>query len=92
MRVGGGANCHDFVDKHLFYGLFGRPTSIHVAGGSTFSVDIVGLVTVVLPGYLTLHLFAPDYWTPTDRTNTLSISALKLYRFFCSYYHESLSS
>ena len=92
MQVDGGANCHGFWDKHLFYILFVRPTSIHDAGGSTFSSSGVGLLHVMLPGYPTLHVLAPDYWTPKYHTNTLSLSALKFHIGFIGASHEALSS
>ena len=60
MQVDGGANCHDFWDKHLFYVLFYRTTSVHVSGRSIFSVSGVGLVLVMLPGSPTLKSLAPD--------------------------------
>ena len=77
MLVDGGLDCRDFLDKHLFYILFGSLTSVHVSGGSTLSAAGVVLIPVMFPGYPTLHLFDPSYWIPTDRTKTLSISALK---------------
>ena len=92
MQVDGGDNCHTFWDKKLFYVLFVRPTSDHVAGGSTFSSTGVGLVSVMLTVSLTIHSLAPAYCTPTDFTNTLSLSALKLYSFFSGASHEALSS
>ena len=55
MRVDVRANSHGFGDKHLFYLLFVRPTSFHVAGGSIFSLSGVGMVPVILSGYPTLH-------------------------------------
>ena len=92
MRVDGGDNCHAFWDKHLFYILFFIPTSVHVAGGSTFSTTVVGLIFVMLPGYPTLHSSDKYYWNPIDRTNTLYLSALNMYSEFIGSYHESLSS
>ena len=50
MGVGGGANYRAFWYKHLFYVLFVRPNSVHVAGGSTLSADVVGLVPVMFSG------------------------------------------
>ena len=82
MRVDRGANCHVFWDDLLFYVLFVRPTYVHVAGGSTFSADGVGLVPVTFPGSLTLHSLDPSYWTFTDLTSALFRSALKLYDVF----------
>ena len=90
MRVYGGDNYHAFWDKHLFYVLFVRPTSIYVYGGPTFSDDGVGLVPIILPGSPKLYSLAPDYWTPTDLTRTLSLSAVKLYSGFHWAYHGAL--
>ena len=92
MIVYGGANCHAFGDKHLFYVLFVRPTFSHVDGGSTLSADGVGLVPIMLPGYLKLHSLNPAYWNPTYQKKPLSLSALKLYGGFRGAYHETLSS
>ena len=36
MQVYGGANCHDFEVKHIFYILFVRPNYVHISGESTF--------------------------------------------------------
>ena len=83
MRVGGGSNCHEFGDKHIFYVLYVIPISVFDAGGSNFSDAGMGLVPIMFPGSTTLHALDPYYWTPTDLTNTLSISALKLYSSFC---------
>ena len=82
MWVDGGANFHYFWDKHLFYVLFVIPTSVHVSGGYNLSADCIVMVPVMLPGYMTLHSLVIAYWTPTYRTNTLSISDLNLYRIF----------
>ena len=82
MIVDGGANFHDFWDKHLFYVLFDITNYVHVDSGSTLSSAGVGLVPVILPGSLTLHSLATEYWTPTDHINTLSLSAIKLYSGF----------
>ena len=79
MQFYRGVNCHTFWDNLLFYVLFVRPTSVHVAGGSTISAAGVGLVPVVLPGYPTIHSLAPAYWTPTDRKNTNLLITTKLY-------------
>ena len=92
MQVDGGDNYHNFGDKHIFYLLFDRPTSVHVAGGSTFSTTVVGLIFVMSPGYPTLHSSDKYYWNPIDRTNILYLSAFKLYRGFHGASHESLSS
>ena len=75
--VYGEANYRDFGDKHLFYILFLRSTYFHVTGGSTFSAVGVGMVPVILPGSTTLHILAPAYWTPTDRTDNLSLRTIK---------------
>ena len=90
MRVDGGANCRDFWDKHLLYVLFVRPTSVHVSDGSTFSAAGVGLVPLMLPGFLTFHSLDTAYWTPTERTNTLYPITLKLYSGFCGPPYEAL--
>ena len=52
MQVDGGANCHDFWDKHIFYVLFIRTTSVHFDGGSNFSDTGVGLVPFMFRGFL----------------------------------------
>ena len=92
MQVDGGDNCHVFGDKHLFYILFVRPTSVHVDEGSTLSASDVGLVPVIYPGYPALHSLSPAYRTPTERINALSLSTLKLYSSFCGASHEPCTS
>ena len=91
MKVEGGANCHDFCYKHLFYVLSIRPTSFHVSGGATLSDSGMGLVTVMFSGSTTIHSLNPSYWNPTDHTYTLFLSDLKLYGGFQGASHESLS-
>ena len=91
MQFYRGVNCHTFWDNLLFYVLFVRPTSVHVAGGSTISAAGVGLVPVVLPGYPTIHSLAPAYWTPTDRKNTNLLITTKLYSYFHGASHKALS-
>ena len=56
MQVDGGASCHDFWYKHLFIVLFVRPTSAHVAGGSTLSDAVMGIAPVMLPTLHSLYL------------------------------------
>ena len=59
-----GYNCRYFGDKDLFYVLFVRSTSIHVAGDCALSASGVGLVPIVFQGSPTLYSFVPVYWTP----------------------------
>ena len=61
MPVDGGANCHALWDKHLFYVLFVRQTSLYIAGGSTLSASGVVLSPTTFPDYLTIHSLAPAY-------------------------------
>ena len=81
-----------FGDKHLFYVLFVRPTSVHVSGNYTFSEDVIGLVPVMLPGSTTFHSLDTSYCTPTDRTKPFYFRALKLYSVFSGASHGDLSS
>ena len=90
MCVDRGAKCNDFGDKHLLYILFGRPTSVQVYGGSTLSDADVELVPIKIPGSHTLQYLDTAYWIPTKFTNTLYLSALKLYSGFLRASYESL--
>ena len=92
MKFYWGSNFHGFGYKRLFYVLFVRLTSLHVAGVSSLSAYGVGFVLVSFPGSPTPHSLAPAYLTPTYWTNTLSISTLKLYSSFCGASHGDLSS
>ena len=92
VQVDGRANSRSFWYNHLFYVLFVRPTSVHVAGVSTFSASDVCLVRFLFPGSLTLHSLSPSYCTPTDSINTLSLVILKFYSFFHGSSHEALVS
>ena len=76
IQVDGEANFHAVEDKHLFYILFFRSTYVHFSGRSTLLSAGVVLVHFMFPGSSILEPFAPAYWNPTDRTNTLSISSL----------------
>ena len=82
MQLDVGANCHDFWDKHLFYVLLVIPTSVHVTGRSNFSDAGVGLVPIMFPDYLPLPSLDPAQCIPTDRKNTLYLSALKCIAVF----------
>ena len=82
MIVDGGDNCNYFGYEHLFYVLFDRPTYVHVTGNPIFSADDMVLVPVMFPGWTTLQSFYPSYWTSTDHTHTLSLSALKFVAVF----------
>ena len=92
MRVDGGDNFSAFGDNHLFCVLFVEPNCVNVAGGSTFSVAGMVMVTFMFPDSPTLQTLTPILYTHIDRTHTLPIGALKLYSGFCGDFHEDLFS
>ena len=71
MHVDRGDNFHDFGDKNIFYVLFVWPNHIKVYGDPNFLYYGVGVVLIKLTGYHKLHTLDTEYWTSTDRKNTL---------------------
>ena len=78
MCVDVGDNFHDFGDKNLLCVLFVHNTSVQVSIVSTFWAASVVLVPYKLPGSNKLHVLYPAYCTPTDHTNNLCLSIIKL--------------
>ena len=76
--------------KCSMYCLWGK--SVNVGGVSTFWDNSVDLVPIMFLDFKIIHSLAPMYWTPKDYTNTLSLSALKLYSGFLGAFYEALSS